>query len=111
MISYALQTETIEAVKRVMKNTIVVLDEVVQFLSDWKDPNDPDDVMHFKEVDLIISKMPSYKLTGLKANYTWGELMINKSSDVFGSHEYDCIENKVSKAVQVTLGLGQNKTF
>ena len=79
-----------------MRNTIQVLDEVVQFLSDWKDPNDPDDVMHFKEVDLIISKVSSYKLTGLKANYTWGEQKINKSSDVFGSHEYNCTENKAS---------------
>ena len=89
------QTETIEAVKRVMRNTINVLDEVVQFYSDLKDPNDPDDIYSYKELDLVISKYPSYKLSGLSANHSWGALEINHEADCFGSQAYDCIEHKV----------------
>ena len=81
-----------------MRNTVNVMDRVIQFLSDWKDPNDPDDVLHYKEIDIVISKLASYKLKG-SFNHTWGGVKINQSSVLFGKDEHDCIENKVRQEI------------
>ena len=78
-----------------MKKGIGILDEVVQFLSDVKDPNDPDDVMTFKELDLVVSKISSDRLKGNTVNFTWGGLLINETADIFDGSSFDCVENKV----------------
>ena len=95
---YLIIQEVLDSVKNVMRNIVQVMDRVIQFLSDWKDPNDPDNVMHYKELDIVISKIPSYKLKG-NFNYTWGGAVVNGSSDIFGSEEHDCVENKVRSMV------------
>ena len=78
-----------------MKNTVGVLDDVMNFLSGWKDPNDPDDVMNYDEMDVAISKVASEKLQGKTMNFTWGELVINNTKDLFGDKVYDCVDTKV----------------
>lgn len=98
-----------EPLKNVMENVVNIMYDIMQFLSDNKEPNDPSDNLDYPELSLVVSKTDSEKLKeNVKA--TWGGIDISDVNDLFGNKHHDCVESQMIFSKINPFIYGKNNT-